>query len=289
MKENKYRDIYYTVGKSPFIYAGYNCNNRCIFCFEADREFPHKTTDEIKKEVNIIRKNFDFINFMGQEPTLRKDIIELIAYAKNLGFREVGITTNGRMFAYKDFTKNILKNGLTQIGLTVAGSTPQMHDWHTLIKGSFEQALTGIKNILLYKKPDFSFLINLMVTQKNFKDLLKMVDFYADLDIREINIGHIMPLNKIIVHSKKIVAQMSQVAPWLIKCQDKYGQQIKFLFVEYPACVFPKPYQELAFPCLEENPQKKRIKLCQKCQYRERCTGISQAYLNLYGTQEFKL
>lgn len=283
------KNNYYTVGKSPFVYAGYRCNNRCLFCFEADREFPHKTIAEIKKEVNIIRKNFDFINFMGQEPTLRKDIIELIAYAKNLGFREVGITTNGRMFAYKDFTKNILKNGLTQIVLTVAGSTPQMHDLHTLTKGSFDQALTGIKNILLYKKPNFSFLINLMITQINYEDLLKMVDFYASLGIKEINIGHIMPLNKRIVRSKKIVVQMSQVAPFLIKCQEKYGQQIKFLFVEYPACVFPKKYRHLAFPCLEENPHKKRIKLCQECQYSKQCTGISRAYLNLYGTQEFKL
>ncbi|MBU2219598.1 radical SAM protein, partial [Patescibacteria group bacterium] len=77
MRKNKYRDVYYTVGKSPFVYVGYGCNNRCIFCFEADRGFPNKTTDKIKKEINIIRKNFDFINFMGQEPTLRKDIVEL--------------------------------------------------------------------------------------------------------------------------------------------------------------------------------------------------------------------
>jgi len=283
------KNNYYTVGKSPFVYAGYNCNNQCIFCFEADRKFPYKTTNQLKKEIEIVRKKFDFINFMGQEPTLRKDIIELIGYARDLNFKEVGITTNGRMFAYPDFTKDIFKNGLTQIVLTVVGSTPQMHDSHTLVKGSFDQALTGIKNILLYKKPNFSFIINIMVTQKNVKNLSKMVDFYADLGIKEINIGHIMPLNEKIVRSKKIVAQMSQVVPFLIKCQDKYGQQIKFLFVEYPACVFPKKYRHLAFPCLEENPQKKRIKLCQECQYKNSCMGISGAYLNLYGDKEFTI
>jgi len=280
---------YYTVGKSPFVYAGYQCNNQCIFCFEADREFPYKTTDQIKNEIKIIRKNFDFINFMGQEPTLRKDIIELITYAKDLGFKEIGITTNGRMFAYLDFTQEILKNGLTQIVLTVAGSTAQMHDCHTITKGSFEEALVGIRNILSFNIPDLSFIINIMVSQKNFKDLIKMVNFYANLGIKEINIGHIMPLNKKIVHSKEIVAQMSQVVPFLISCQDKYGQKIRFLFVEYPACVFPKKYRKLAFPCLEENPQKKRIKLCQRCPYSKQCTGITKAYLNLYGSQEFKL
>ncbi len=289
MKKSKNKNVYYTVGKSPFVYAGYKCNNRCIFCFEADREFPYKSAKQIKKEVRIIRKNFDFINFMGQEPSLRDDIIELISYAKSLGFKQIGITTNGRMFAYQDFTKNILESGLNQIGLTMAGSTAQMHDLHTVTRGSFEQALIGIKNILLYKKPDLSFLLNLMITQINFKDLVEMVDFYADLGIKEINIGHIMPLNKKIVHSKKVVAQMSQVVPFLVDCQDKYGQQIKFLFVEYPACILPESYRDLAFPCLEENPQKRRIKLCQKCQYKDRCTGISKSYLALYDPQEFKL
>jgi MoaA/NifB/PqqE/SkfB family radical SAM enzyme len=280
---------YYTVGKSPFVYVGYQCNNRCIFCFEADWQFSKKSTNQVKKEIRIIRENFDFINFMGQEPTLRKDIIELVAYAKKLGFKEIGVTTNGRMFAYPDFAKDILKSGLTQIVLTVVGHTSSMHDGHTLTKGSFDQALAGVKNILSLKKPELSFIINIMVTQRNYRDLPKTIDFYVDSGIKEINIGHVMPLNKKIIHSKGIVAPMSEVVPYLIDCQEKYDQRIRFLFVEYPACVFPREYRDKAFPCLEENPQKSRIKICQECPYQDRCTGVSQAYLNLYGQGEFKL
>jgi len=286
--KKKVKNVYYTAGKSPFVYVGYNCNNQCIFCFEADKKFPYKTTDQIKKEIDIIRKIFDFINFMGQEPTLRKDIIELINYAKCLKFEEIGITTNGRMFAYNDFTKDILKSGLTQIVLTIAGGTARSHDLHTLVKGSFEQSLAGIRNILKFKKRSLSFIVNIMVTKKNFKELLKTVDFCVDLGIKEINIGHIMPLNKAIEHSKEIVARMSDVVPILIRSHNRH-ENIKFLFVEYPACIFPKKYQHMAFPCLEENPQKSRIKLCSKCNYKDNCTGISKAYLNLYGYEEFKI
>ncbi|NQU99826.1 MAG: radical SAM protein [Parcubacteria group bacterium] len=285
MKKNEY----YTVGNSPFIYAGYQCNNRCIFCFEADREFPYKTTEQLKEEIRIIRKNFEFVNLMGQEPTLRKDVIELISYAKKIGFKEIGITTNGKMFAYSDFTRNILDSGLTQIGLTMIGNTAQIHDFHTRTKGSFEQSLMGINNIMNYKKPGFSFLLNFMVTKKNFRDLIEIIDFYVSLGFKEINIGHIMPNNRAIIKSKSMIAQISQVTPYLIECQKQYGDKVKFLFVEYPACSFPKEYQYLAFPCLEENPQKRRIKICQSCQYKKNCTGISKDYLNLYGSKEFKL
>ena len=44
----KKEEKYYTVGNSPFVYAGYQCNNRCVFCFEAERFFPHKTKEQIK-------------------------------------------------------------------------------------------------------------------------------------------------------------------------------------------------------------------------------------------------
>ena len=283
------RDEYYTVGNSPFLYAGYECNNLCIFCFESDREFSKKTTQDLKKEMKIIRKNFDFINIMGQEPTLRKDIIELIIYAKKIKFKEVGITTNGRMFAYSNFTRKILDSGLSQIGLTMMGKSASIHDFHTRTKGSFKQSLVGIKNIMLYKKSSFSFLLNFMVTQKNFKDLIEIVGFYANLGFREINIGHIMPINKTIAGSKLIVARMDKVVPYLIKCQEKYGDKIKFLFVEYPACSFPKKYRYLSFPCLEENPDKIRIRLCDKCEYNDKCIGISKSYLALYGESEFKI
>ena len=80
-----------------------------------------------------------------------------------------------------------------------------------------------------------------------------MMDFYVNLGIKEINIGHVLPLNKAIKNSKEIIAKMSEVVPFLINCQNKYGDKIKFLFVEYPACVFPEKYRqkEISYRCAE--------------------------------------
>ena len=277
------------VGKSPFIYAGYICNNNCIFCFEKDQDFFDKGTQNLRKEMKVIRSKFDFINFMGQEPTLRGDIVELINYARELKFKQIGTTTNGRMFAYSDFTRRLMAAGLTQAVITVAGHTTELHDLHTAAKGSFDQTLRGIKNFISQNKKGLSLVINLMVTNLNFRNLLEMVKFYLGLGVKEINIGHILPFNQNIINSRKIVAKMSDVVPYLIKIQDKYGLQAKFLFVEYPPCVFPEEYRHLSFPCLEESPQKIHFDLCKKCPNIKKCDGVHQYYLNLYGTKEFKL
>lgn len=277
-----------SVGSSPFIYVGSNCNNNCIFCFEKDAEFNNKQTDELKKEIDVIRKTYDFINFMGQEPTLRKDIVDLVAYAKQLNFNQVGITTNGRMFAYAKFAKLILSD-LDQVVVTVMGSDPTTHDFHTESKNSFMQTLQGIKNVVAIGRDSVSLVVNLMITEKNYKKILEIVDFYHDIGVVEMNIGHILPYNRKIREEKNIIAKMSDVVPYLIKAHEKHGQEMKFLFVEYPACVFPEKYRYLSFPCLEENYNKSRIDICAGCPFFKKCVGIPKDYLALYGDKEFAI
>lgn len=277
------------VGTSPFVYAGYICNNNCLFCFEKDLKFFDKGIRVLKKEIKAIRDKFDVINFMGREPTLRKDLAKLIAYARKLKFKQISLTTNGRKLAYPTFVDQLIKGGLNQFVITVVGHQAKLHDSHTLAKGSFKQTFQGIKNVLAQSQPGLSLVVNIMVTKKNYKDLLPMVDFYVKLGVREINIGHILPFNQEIINSRAVVAKMSAVVPYLIKIQDKYGGRVKFLFVEYPACVFPKKYRHLSFPCLEESPQKARLSLCRQCAYRRQCVGIHQYYLDLYDVKEFKI
>lgn len=275
------------VGTSPFLYAGYACNNNCIFCFERDLVFFKKTAAELKKEIKAIRKRYNFLNVMGQEPTLRQDLPELLEYASGLGFSQLGLTTNGRMLSYPDYAGKLLASGLDQVVITVAGHNAKMHDRHTQVKGSFTQTLVGIKNVLSAKGAGL--VLNIMVTRLNFRELEKMAAFFFKLGVREMNIGHILPFNATIKESKEIVAKMSEVVPHLITVQKKIGSQAKLLFVEYPPCVFRKEYRHLAFPCLEENSTKKRLDLCKKCSHKKKCAGIPEAYINLYGTAEFKL
>jgi len=226
---------------------------------------------------------------MGKEPTLRNDIVDLIKYSSTLKFDQIGITTNGRMFFYPDFARRILHSGLDQIVVTVAGHNEKLHESHTRAKGSFMQTLGGIKNIIGYKTPKQSLVLNIMVTKKNVLKIKEMVDFYYRIGIREINIGHVLPFNKEIFDAKYFIARMKNVVPHLISVTKKYGEKIKFLFVEYPPCVFPEKYRHLSFPCLEESPQKKYFALCQKCPYKNKCKGVHEFYINLYGTSEFKL
>ncbi len=277
---------------SPYIYIGYNCNNNCVFCSEADEYLENlklKTLDQIKKEIVQARGKYDIVNFMGREPTLRDDFIDILEFTAGLGFGQVGMTTNGRMFAYQKFARRVLKTGINQIGISLAGATPRTHDKITQVPGSFEQTLKGIMNIIAFKKPEMSLLINIPLARLNYFELDKMIGLLKNLGVKEINILFIAPLSKR-SRSREIVMGMKELGGYVFKIIKLYlDGSIKFLLVEFLPCSLPEEAQKYFFPCLEKNPEKVRIPLCEKCQYQKNCDGVLRSYIDLYGNKEFKL
>jgi radical SAM protein with 4Fe4S-binding SPASM domain len=79
----------------------YKCNHRCIFCscpWEADKDI---IGDEMEAEewgrllTKLKNYGVEHITFTGGEPTLRKDIFEILDCAKMLGYT-LGLITNGQ-------------------------------------------------------------------------------------------------------------------------------------------------------------------------------------------------
>jgi len=278
---------------SPYIYIGYNCNNNCIFCSEADEYMENlklKSTQQIKKEISQTRSHYDFVNFMGREPTLRKDFIELLEFAKKLDFKQIGFTTNGRLLSYQDFVKKIFAAGVNQIVISLNGATAKMHDSQTQVKGSFFQTIQGIKNVMELKGEDISVISNLLLNRINYLNLPEMLKLVTNLGVKEINILNAAPLSRR-SRNKKIIMEMSKLGQYVVNVLKDYkdNPSFKFLLVEFLPCSLPKEWRDYFFPCLEKNPGKTRIPLCKNCSYTGKCEGVLKAYSSLYGIKEFKL
>jgi len=280
---------------SPYLYVGYYCNNNCLFCSEADEyleQLKKKTLDEIKNELTVIRKNYEFVNIMGREPTIRPDILEIINFAQSLKFRQVGITTNGRLLSIPAFAKAILASGVNQVGISLSGATAATHDHQTQVPGSFLQTIAGIKNVLKYKKPEVSLLVNLPMDRLNYQELKAELKLLTDLGVREINILNISPLSRR-SRTKKIIVPMAKLGAYVFKTlkDNSYlnRKNLKILLVEFPPCSLPEEGRKYFFPCLEKNNNKVRIPLCRSCPSVSNCDGILDSYLELYGSSEFRL
>ena len=117
-----------------------------------------------------------------------------------------------------------------------------------------------------------------------------MVDLVVNFGVREINILFIAPLSRR-SRTKNIVMPMSRLGRHVFKTIKPYlkNPNLKFLLVEFLPCSLPKKSRKYFFPCLEKNPNKVRIPICQDCLYKKKCDGVLQDYIDLYGTEEFKL
>ena len=72
------------------------CNFNCSYCFyrKCGKEAEGLDTKDIFKLLQIIRKEGSILYINGGEPLLRKDIVDVLKFAKDIGFRSISIVTN---------------------------------------------------------------------------------------------------------------------------------------------------------------------------------------------------
>ena len=170
------------VEKKTALLLGYKCNNNCRFCYCGDKRDlpPMKTLDAKEQLVRARKRGSKFVDFLGGEPTIRKDLIELIKFAKKIGFETISITTNGRMLSNRDYAERIVDAGLNSIVFSIHGPTAEIHDFLTRVKGSFAQAVEGVKNIRSMSEKIY-ICTNTTITKYNIKLLPQIAELNAKL------------------------------------------------------------------------------------------------------------
>lgn len=125
------------------------CNLRCQHCYlnAEDREYRDELTSKEAKAFirNLGEMAVPVLLFSGGEPLLRRDLIELANLASEQGLRPV-LSTNGTLITPAR-AKELLAAGFQYVGVSIDGG-PATHDRFRALKGSFNQALNGIKNSL---------------------------------------------------------------------------------------------------------------------------------------------
>lgn len=123
----------------------WHCNNKCLHCYAAGQQLSEQkemTTEEWKQ---VLDKMYDAfvtqVTFTGGEPTLRKDLPELISYAKYFVTR---VNTNGILLS-KELCQKLVEAELDSIQVTLYSAEAKVHN---LLVGtdSWSKTIEGIKN-----------------------------------------------------------------------------------------------------------------------------------------------
>lgn len=166
------------------------CNMHCEYCSVREAHSNSKDLDT-KTWKKIIKKLADFgvfqIGFTGGEPTLRKDIFELIKYTKKQGC-VCNLTTNGWVLS-EHFVKNLKKNGLTQCQISLDSFNGDVHD-KLRGKGSLQRVISAIE---LLQKQNVCVGIDCVVSKNNIKEI---PDLIKECEKRKIEYVTLIKLKK---------------------------------------------------------------------------------------------
>ena len=289
------------------IKIGFNCNNMCDFCAQGGKRarVGRKTLGQIKADLARAKKEgVTGAVFTGGEPTLHPELPAAVRAAVALGYESVQVQSNGRRFAYYDYCLELKKAGVTEMGPSLHGSTPEIHEKLTRAPGSFKEVLQGILNC---KKLGMYVLTNSVITSVNYKDLPELSRLLLRLKVNQFQFAFVHLVGSAWENRKALTPRKTAVMPYLKRALDAgrdggvacYTEAIPFCLMKgYENCVAERVIPEgpvsdadfyiKSYGDYRRNEGKATRKECRPCRWFKLCEGPWREYPGLYGWDEFK-
>ena len=254
--------------------------------------YKRAVVSRIKSWEKRIKANRENINLTGGEPTIHPEFIKLVREIRRMfPGNKIVMATNGRMFSYPWFAKACLALNNLSLEIAVHSFDQKAHDRITGDKGSFQQTVKGIHNILKFLKASQELEIRIVITRLNYKDLDKTVAFLKkEFPGMDRLVFIFMEMEGLAKKNFKLVGLThKELKPLLslnrVKKWEKGLSEIRFY--HFPLCVLPPELWKYTWRTLRKE-EVAFLKRCGKCLYKKHCLGIHRDYLKLVGDKEFQ-
>lgn len=126
------------------------CNLACAHCYAASDSNPapaELTTREARAMIDDLAAfGCPVLLFSGGEPLMRRDLVELIDYARHAGLRTV-VSTNGTLLTDR-MVAALCEVSVGYVGISLDAPTPEANDRFRGVTGAFDKALAGIRRCI---------------------------------------------------------------------------------------------------------------------------------------------
>jgi MoaA/NifB/PqqE/SkfB family radical SAM enzyme len=281
-------------GNAELIRVSNRCNAHCSFC-SARGVLPDLVleTDQIQARLLAMRAGGRRqVAFTGGEPTLRRDLPDLIGRARDAGFAEIGIQTNGIQLAARGVVQRLKAAGLTFIFVPMLSHEADLHDRLMGHPGAFDRLMQGIDHC---RNAELEVAYNLVVTAPALAHIESMVSFIAErfgAGRMALNISIAAPQGWALDHME-LVPRLEAVRPRLKAAIDRCRDLSISVRIPgicgVPMCQLPGD-KEVFDEYYSDHPPRPVERsfgaACETCAMRSRCSGFWTAYLERYGDGE---
>ncbi len=214
-----------------------DCNISCPFCYQDLFEALQPRFDFGRERIDAAlgegqRHGYDELYISGGEPTMGESLPDIMATARDMGYRQIKIMTNGLRLASASYTDELVACGLTGVAFSLHGHEARVHELHTAREGSFDRLMRGLRHLVREHAGAVDVEVNTVVTRHNLGSLGELARFVAGEGVPELHLQHVVPSSpgarEMMPDPERMRAALRRV---IETCPD--GLHISMAFVPY--------------------------------------------------------
>jgi MoaA/NifB/PqqE/SkfB family radical SAM enzyme len=222
----------------------YKCANRCVFCATGDRLSAALGWEKIDAILRQHRdEGTDQLDIDGGEPTTHPRLLDAVGLARDLGYRAINVTTNGRLLRDRALAERLLNSGITHLLISLHGASAAVHDAATDAPGSFEQTLAGIDHAMALRPAHVDTGLNVTIVRGNVDHLMDLTALAVAKGFAKINFQFTTPFGRAY---EDIVPPLDEAAQAVMRVIDRYADQLAIHVINAQFCAFPGYEQYVA-------------------------------------------
>jgi radical SAM protein len=173
-----------------------SCDLACKHCRAAAQPIAHPdelTNAEGKALIDqIAEMHVPIFVFTGGDPLKRKDVFELIRYAADKGV-QVAVTPSATPLLTREAMFKLKEAGLVRLGISLDGSTPEIHDTFRGLPGAWERTIQAVE---WAKEAGIPVQVHSTISRHNVHDLDNLCALFEKLAIVMWNVFFLVPVGR---------------------------------------------------------------------------------------------
>ena len=173
-----------------------SCDLACKHCRAAAQPIAHPdelTNAEGKALIDqIAQMHVPIFVFTGGDPLKRKDVFELIRYAADKGV-QVAVTPSATPLLTREEMFKLKEAGLVRLGISLDGSTPEIHDAFRGLPGAWARTIQAIE---WANEAGIPIQVHSTISRHNAHDLDNLCALFEKLPIVMWNVFFLVPVGR---------------------------------------------------------------------------------------------
>lgn len=284
------------------VVLGYDCNLGCDYCTITPemrrRELP--TAKVLRALTDGRAAGYDAVSFTGGEPTIRGDLLPLIRAARQLGYGDVKVQTNGLLLAQPGNLSRLIAAGASRFHLSIHTHEATAYDELVRREGAYPLMVAGLDALIA---SGVTLVVDVIIKRDTLARLAAAIRW---LHARGVRTAHLWFVSLTDGNRENVASmpRMTDALPAMIELfafARAGGMELRSLHV--PRCLLGADHPHALDPgegrVLVVTPDATfelkdsrlggsvYVPACEGCEHRQRCPGIRPDYLARYGDGEF--